>query len=118
MSMLLISINLPNYVYRKLRILMKSNEYKDVIKDMVKSRKTGSIIILIENSPKGWWLALKILREGSGKLYMIKEVTYMDIPSKVMELSMDAEWKSGYDKIIKEELRRWGLMQGWGLAHE
>jgi len=109
MSMLLVLINLPNYVYRRLRILMKSDEYKDIIKDVVKSRKSGTIIILIENSPKGWWLVLKILREGTGKLYTIKEVAYMDIPSKVMELSMDAEWKPEYDNIIKEELKRWGL---------
>jgi hypothetical protein len=88
---------------------MKSDEYKDIIKDVVKSRKSGTIIILIENSPKGWWLVLKILREGTGKLYTIKEVAYMDIPSKVMELSMDAEWKPEYDNIIKEELKRWGL---------
>jgi len=107
--MLLILINLPNYVYRRLRALMKSKEYKDTIKDIVKSRKSGVVIIFIENSPKGWWLVLKILREGIGRLYTIKEVTYMDIPSRVVELSMEAKWKPEYDNIIKEELKRWGL---------
>ena len=63
----------------------------------------------IEDCPKGWWVALKILREGYGKLYVLREVKYMDIPSKLMELSMERRWRPEYERVIEEELSRWGL---------
>jgi len=106
--MLLVEINVPFYVYQRLYVRSKSS-FKDVIKEIVRSRRSGLTRVFIEDCPKGWWAALKILREGTGKLYILKEVKYMDVPSKIMELSMKRRWRPEYEKEIDEELRRWGL---------
>ena len=107
--MLLVEVNVPNYVYKRLLLRRKLGAYKGIVRDIVKSRKSGITRVFIEDCPKGWWVALKILREGTGKLYILKEVKYMDVPSKVMELSMKRRWRPEYEKEIDEELRRWGL---------
>ena len=106
--MLIVELNVPRYIYQRIYMRIRKG-YRDVVKDIVKSRKSGIVRVFIEDSPRGWWVALKVLREGSGKLYVVKEVKYMDIPSKVMELSMKRRWNPEYGQIIEEELRKWGL---------
>jgi len=107
--MLLVEVSLPTYVYRKIFRSSKEGRLKDVVVDITKSRKSNMVMVLIKDVPKGWWAALKILREGTGKLYMLKEVSYLDIPSKVLKLSMISGWKSEYEEIVNKELKRWGL---------
>jgi len=107
-NMLLVEMNVPRYMYMQIVALAKGN-YRDVIREVTKSKSTGFTRVFIEDSPKGWWVALKILRKGSGRLYLLREVKYMDIPSKLMELSMELYWKPEYEKVIEEELKRWGL---------
>ncbi len=107
-KMLLIEVLVPQYVHNRIVALSKQT-YKDVVKEVTRSRTSGVTRVFIEDCPKGWWVALKILREGSGKLYLLREVKYMDIPSKVMELSMKRRWRPEYGEEIEEELRRWGL---------
>ncbi|MEM1673225.1 MAG: hypothetical protein QW448_04560 [Thermofilaceae archaeon] len=68
--------------------------------------------MLLEETPKGWWLALRILKEGTGRLYILKEVKYLDIPSKIMELSFKDVWDPEYSQVIEEELRKWGVGNG------
>jgi len=106
--MLMVEVNVPQYIHQRI-IVRASKSYKDIIKEITRSRTTGITRVFIEDCPKGWWAALKILREGSGKLYILKEIKYMDIPSKVMEISMKRRWRPEYEKEIDEELRRWGL---------
>lgn len=105
--MLLVELNIPQYVYQ--RIAKARKNYKDVIKEITRSKSSGLTRVFIKDCPRGWWVALKILREGSGKLYLLREFKYMDMPSKIMELSMEGYWKPEYEKVIEEELRRWGL---------
>lgn len=106
--MLLVEVSVPLYVHT--RILKASKQtYSDVVKEVTRSRANGLTRVFIEDCPKGWWVALKILREGSGKLYVLREVKYMDIPSKVMELSMKRRWRPEYGEIIERELKEWGL---------
>ena len=107
--MLLVEIRAPYYVYKRILLRKKQGAYKDIIKDLVRSRKSGITRVFIEDCPKGWWVALKILREGIGKLYMLEEIKYMDIPSRVMELSMKRLWKPAYEGVIEEELKKWRL---------
>lgn len=108
---MLVELNVPKYVYMRLfGRKRKVSPYKDVIKEITRSKSTGATRVFIEDSPKGWWVAVKIFREGGfGKLYVLREVKYLDIPSKVMELSMERNWKPEYEEIIEEELRKWGL---------
>jgi len=105
--MLMVEISIPRYVHKKLRKNIR-RAYNDIVKEVVRSRSSVTRVF-IEDCPKGWWLALQILREGSGRLYLMKEVKYIDIPSKVMELSMKHEWSPEYENEIEEELRKWGL---------
>ena len=107
--MILVEIRAPYYVYKKILLRKRQGTYKDIVKDLVRSRKSGVTRVFIENCPKGWWVALKILREGSGKLYILEEVSYMDVPSKVIELSMKRRWRPKYEEIIRKELKKWGL---------
>jgi len=106
--MLLVEITVPQYVHNRIVVLSKRT-YRDVVKEVTRSKASGITRVFIEDCPRGWWLALKILREGTGKLYVLREVKYMDVPSKVMELSMKHKWKPEYEKEIEEELKRWGL---------
>jgi hypothetical protein len=107
--MLLVEVSIPAYVYKKLLRSSKNGGLKDVVVDVTRSRRSNIVRVIIRDIPKGWWVALRILREGTGKLYMLKEVSYLDIPSKVLKLSMDIKWKQEYEKVVDEELRRWGL---------
>jgi len=106
--MLLVEVLVPRYQHKHI-VAMSKQLYKDVIKEVTRSRATHITRAFIEDSPKGWWVALKILREALGRLYILKEVKYLDIPSKVMELSMSHLWDLKYEEIIEEELRKWGL---------
>ncbi len=105
---MLVEVNIPQYVHQRIIVRARKN-YRDVIKEVSRSRTSGVTRVFIEDCPKGWWVALKILREGSGKLYLLREVKYMEIPSKVMEISMKRRWKPEYEEIIKKELDEWGL---------
>jgi len=107
-KMLMVELNVPRYVWKHISNLTKKI-YRDVVIELTKARTTSICRVFIKDCPRGWWVALKILREGSGKLYILREVKYLDIPSKVMELSVEQEWKPEYEKIIEEELRKWGL---------
>jgi len=107
--MLLVEVSIPAYTYKRLLRRSKKGSFKDVVVDVTRSRRSNTVKVIIRDVPKGWWVALRILREGTGKLYMLKEVSYLDIPSKVLKLSMDIEWKQEYEKVIDEELKRWGL---------
>ena len=109
-ELILVKIKAPYYVYRKILSQRRQGTYKGIIKDLIK--KSDVIWVFIKNCPKGWWVALRILRESPGKLYILKEVNYMDVPSKVIELSAEYEWKPEYEEMIKKEL------EGWGLSHE
>jgi hypothetical protein len=105
--MLLLELQVPPYVYKK--ILEKTKKYyNDVVKDVVKSKKTRTARIFIENTPRGWWVALTLLREGPGTIYILKSVSIIDIPSKILELSRE-NWNNEFEKIIREELKKWGL---------
>jgi len=106
--MLLVEMNVPHFVHNQIVALCKRT-YKDVVKEVTRSKSSWLTRVFIEDSPRGWWVALKILQKGSGRLYLLREVKYMDIPSKLMELSMELYWKPEYEKVIEEELRRWGL---------
>jgi hypothetical protein len=109
MGMLLAEVSAPWYIYR--RILMRQRRgWDDVIIEINKSRK-GVIRVFIKDTPKGWWVALRILHEGVGDLYILKKVGYMDIPSKVLEIGMKDRWSPEYEGIIGEELRKWGLVE-------
>jgi hypothetical protein len=105
--MLVIEAKLPHREHKKLRDLMKKKGFKKILKGVIKSPKAGITTIFIENSPKGLWLALRILHRGNGKLYLLKEINPMDIPSRIIELSLESEWRANYSKIIKEELEKW-----------
>jgi hypothetical protein len=110
MGMLLVEVSAPWYIYR--RILMRQRRgWDDVIIEINKSRK-GVIRVFIKDTPKGWWLALRILRDGVGDLYILKKVGYMDIPSKVLEIGFTKNrWSPIYEGIIDEELRKWRLAE-------
>ena len=105
--MIMVELEVPFYVYARLWKRLK--RHSDVVKEISRSGSTHTTRIFIEDSPRGWWLALKILREGVGKLYILREVKYLEIPSKLMELSTKRKWELEYEKIIAEELARWGL---------
>jgi hypothetical protein len=108
---LLVEISVPKSIYRKFYMWKKSKVFGDVILEVSSSRGSGVTRVFIKNTPKGWWLALRILREGAGDLYMLKKVGYMDIPSKVLEIGMKDRWSPIYEGIIGEELRKWGLVE-------
>lgn len=110
-SMLLVEIRLPKYLHRKLANRLKSR-YNDVVRKILRHAKSNTTFVLLERSPKGWWLALRILREGEGKLHIIETVKYLDIPSRVLELSFKEEWKPEYSQVIEKELVEWGLENG------
>jgi alpha-amylase/alpha-mannosidase (GH57 family) len=105
--MILVEVLIPKNVYTRILMQMRRGAFRDVILEMRKSK--GATRVFLKNSPKGWWAALRILREGAGKLYVLKEVSYMDIPSKVLEIGMKERWSPEFERIIEEELRRWGL---------
>ena len=90
------------------RILELRKNHKDAIEDVIK-KKGGRTTIFLKDTPKGWWLAVRLVRECSGKLYILKEVGYMDIPSKLMELSFERRWRLEYESIVERELKNWGL---------
>ena len=81
--------------------------HKDAINDIIK--RSDKMIIFLKNTPKGWWLAIKFMREFSGKLYILNQVGYMDIPSRLMELSFEKRWKIEYEKEIEDVLKKWGV---------
>jgi hypothetical protein len=107
----LVEISAPWNIYPKIYKWRKSNVLGDVILELSRSRGSGVIRVFIKDTPKGWWLALRILRDGVGNLYMLKKVGYMDIPSKVLEIGMKDRWSPEYEGIIDEELRKWGLVE-------
>jgi len=98
--------NMTRIEYKRILRLWKI--HKDTIEDIVKKRESKTIIFL-KDTPKGWWLAVRLMRECSGKLYILKEVGYMDIPSKLMELSFERRWRLEYESIVERELKNWGL---------
>lgn len=106
--MLLVEMSLPRYVHNQLASRAR-RWYKDAVKNLVRDIKSSTTFVFLEESPRGWWVALRILREGTGKLYMVREIKYMDVPSKIMELSFEEKWDPKYNHIIEEELNRWGL---------
>lgn len=107
--MLLVEISVPKSIYWKIH-KWKKGIFGDVILELSSSRGSGVTRVFIKNTPKGWWLALRILHEGAGNLYILKRVGYMDIPSKVMEICFkNKQWRPVFEGIIDEELRKWGL---------
>jgi hypothetical protein len=107
--MILVEVLIPKNVYTKILTKKRRGVFGDVILEVRRSKGANVTRVFIKNSPKGWWAALRILREGAGKLYILKEVSYMDIPSKVLEIGMKERWSPEFERIIEEELRRWGL---------
>jgi hypothetical protein len=108
--MLLAEVMVPQNGYRN--ILSLTNNYKNVVVSAERSRKTGITRVFIKNTPEGWWLALRIISMGAGKLYILKEISIMDIPSKILELGFkEKKWKPEFKDIIDGELRRWRLKE-------
>ncbi len=64
-KLLMVELNIPRYVHIRINEASKRT-YKDVIKEVSRSRKSGITRVFIEDCPRGWWVALKILREGTG----------------------------------------------------
>lgn len=106
--LLLVEVTLPGYAHKRLYSKVR-RLYKDTLQNFVRDGRKNTTYVFLKDSPKGWWVALSILREGAGKLYMVKEVKYMDIPSMIMELSFKEEWSSQYEQVIEEQLEKWGL---------
>jgi hypothetical protein len=106
---ILVEIQIPPYIHKKIASRTRKS-YNDVVREVTRSRKTGLTRIFIENCPKGWWLALALLREGAGTMYILRSVGIMDIPSKVLELSKES-WKLEFESVIEEELKKWGLKE-------
>ena len=88
--------------------LLDLRKRHDVIEDIIRKRG-GRTLIFLKNTPKGWWFAVKFMREFSGKLYILNQVGYMDIPSRLMELSFQKRWKPEYEKEIETVLETWGV---------
>jgi hypothetical protein len=108
--MLMVELYVPRYEWKRIIDLIKKS-YKDVVIEMTKARASGIIRIFIKDCPKGWWLAMKLSWRGLGKIYMLKRVDYIDIPSVIIELSKKRIWKPEYEDIIEKELRKWGLKE-------
>jgi hypothetical protein len=107
--MILVEVLIPKNVYTRILTKKRKGVFGDVILEMRRPKGANITRVFLKNSPKGWWAALRILREGAGKLYILKEVSYMDMPSKVLEIGMKERWSPEFERIIEEELRRWGL---------
>ncbi|MEM4562963.1 MAG: hypothetical protein QXI55_03485 [Thermofilum sp.] len=109
--MLLVEVLLPKYVHRRIASKLL-RQHREVVKSVIRHTKTRTAYVLLEETPKGWWLALRILKEGAGRLYILREVKYLDIPSKIMELSFKDAWDPEYSQVIEEELKKWGVRNG------
>ena len=102
---------MPDYVFARISKMLRKLKGSGTIKEVTKSRSAGLTRIFIEESPLGWWIALKLINMGTGKLYVVREVGYLDVPSVVMELAMKPAWKPEYAEVIEKELKAWGLKQ-------
>ena len=106
--MLMVEVKVPTYVHQRIFMRVKKN-YTDVTAEITRVKGKNNTRLIIDETPKGWWLALRILREGQGKLYHLKEIQYMEIPSKLMELSFKNRWDDSWEELIRKELKKWGL---------
>lgn len=100
---------MPDYVFARISKTLRKLKESGTIKEVTKSRASGLTRVFIEESPMGWWVALKLINMGTGKLYVVREVGYLDVPSVVMELARKPTWKPEYAEVIERELKAWGL---------
>jgi len=106
---IMIELTLPLLEHRRLFANMKMY-YRDVVIEISRSKSIGVTRIFLEDTPKGWWLATRLLRKYPGKLYKLQETKYIDIPSKIMELSRK-RWNPKMNEEIERALKEWGVMR-------
>jgi len=117
--MLLIELKeLPLYVHKQiLRLYYIKNKktgqyiYRDVLKEISRNGRTAITRVFIEGSPKGWWLALRIMMKGPSRLYRLVEVKELDLPSVLLKASLEEEWNLNLEREVEKALREGGWIE-------
>ena len=108
--MLLVEMTVPQYVHSRIVVASKRT-YRDVIKEVTRSKASGITRVFIEDCPKGWWVALKIKMKGASKLYRLVEVKEIDLPSTLLKASLKRRWTPSLEREISKALREVGLIE-------
>ena len=98
---------IPRYIH--LQIKYRQRKHEDIIVDVLRSRKTDTTRIFIEDTPKGWWLALRIMMKGPSRLYRLVEVKELDLPSVLLKASLKRRWTPELEREVSKALRE----RGW-----
>lgn len=87
-------------VYWKMWVLARMRKSgARVVKDII--RKDGKVYVILDESPKGWWLALKISRMGAAsKIYVAREIDILDLPPEAVQASKKRRWINKYSRFF------------------
>lgn len=107
---------IPRYVHFQIRDIQEADEHREKrqgipadIVDILRSRR-GTTYVFIRETPKGWWLALRIKMKGPSRLYRLVEVKELDLPSALLKASLRRKWASSLEKEVSKALRKGGLV--------
>jgi len=84
--------------------------YRDTITDVIRSRVTNTTRVIIKETPKGWWLALRIKMKGPSRLYRLVEVKELDLPSALLKASLKRRWTPSLEREVSKALKEVGLL--------
>ena len=101
---------IPMHVHRQIRKQLQ--RHVDVTIDVLRSRKNRVTRVFLKETPKGWWLALRIMTKGPSKLYRLVEISEVDVPSALLEASLKNRWTPELERRVAKALEEWGGASG------
>lgn len=99
---------IPRYIHKQIRNM--EYKHKNTIIDVSRSRSTNTTRVFIKETPKGWWLALRIKMKGPSKLFRLVEVKELDLPSVLLKASLRRRWTPRLEGEVSKALRKGGII--------
>jgi len=98
----------PRHIHKRIRNMKYT--YKDTIIDVIKSRATNTTRVIIKETPKGWWLALRVKMKAPSRLYRLVEMKELDLPSILLKASLKRRWTLTLERNVSKALKEVGLL--------
>ncbi|GEM_PF-7036850 len=102
-----LQLDLPPSRYTKLFHKLKKEKGKD-IEEIFPSRSRRSLKIVFKKSPYSFWIILRLLSKNIGKLFIMREINPLDIPSGLLKLS-ECEWNEEVERKISRAMSKWKI---------
>ncbi|RLE85628.1 MAG: hypothetical protein DRJ96_08550 [Thermoprotei archaeon] len=104
----MIIVLLPNLPYTSYDLLRR--RMKQGVDGLIMRRRGGLTIMLLNEGPRAWWLAIQALQLG-GDLYVARRIHPLDLPSWLLELAEYKRMGPKREEKLAMALERW---DPWG----